>query len=689
MYRMMFQRRNTHILLMTMVLSFLLFQGSISSIEVQSFHDGRIIYVDISYPGTFSDGSFLHPFHRIQEALCISQDGDTISVNEGMYNESFTITTSVLLLGNDQTVINGDYHNTVICIQAEGVTLENLRIQYSGGEHTDAGIHLNASQATLVNCTFWKTKTGLYISNSSSLSIDNCTFQNNGKGLFLQQTTNVSITGCIFSKNSIGLATEEVSQLTLRNCYFHTNGISGLLTRSHIVTMTQCNISDNSVNLGGLFIDTSSTIIIDDCIFYHNGAAISLSSSHDISITRSSFCHNTHFALSLRTVSRDVNVSACTIAKNLHYGAYVEKQNQWSITSCNIYGNILYGVYAKDAECHMENNWWGSPRGPSFTELGPGDRITWIPGKTQYYPWLKQSLTTTGSTWHTNPPYLLRNTSIPYLPSISLPGNDSDHDAVPDWWEEKYGYDPLHWDDHRHLDPDKDGLSNLEECFTDPYGSNPFHQDIFLELDWMESQEASVSNGPPSDLIDDLIEVYQNHNISLHIDCGQWGGGGEIPACNGQFSYIKLQELYWIHFLENNPENPRKGIFHYGIICNYCPDLNFPFFGWDGMDSFAISAQWLQDVFPWFSRGRLIVGAISHHLGHTLGLIADTYGGIDNVGTSKLLTVQWWQYKNYVSCMNYFYKYWIFSFSDGTHGRGDFDDWIHINLAFFKETTFQ
>ena len=214
-----------------------------------------------------SDGSLLHPFRSIQEALDSSQDDDTISVNEGTYNESFTITTSIRLTGNGQTVINGEYNNTVIHIQTEGVSLENLRIQCSGGQQGDAGIHLNASQTTLVNCTFWRTKTGLYISNSSSHHIDNCTFLNNGKGIYLYKTADVTISGCLLAKNSLGLATEKATQLTLRNCYFHSNGISGFFSTSHTITLTRCNISDNSVNLGGLFIDSSSTITIDDCIF--------------------------------------------------------------------------------------------------------------------------------------------------------------------------------------------------------------------------------------------------------------------------------------------------------------------------------------------------------------------------------------------------------------------------------------
>ena len=46
------------------------------------------------------------------------------------------------------------------------------------------------------------------------------------------------------------------------------------------------------------------------------------------------------------------------------------------------------------------------------------------------------------------------------------------------------------------------------------------------------------------------------------------------------------------------------------------------------------------------------------------------------------------KYRNYKSSMSYYYKYKIFTFSDGSHGRGDFDDWGHQDLSFFKKSHF-
>ncbi len=205
----------------------------------------------------------------------------------------------------------------------------------------------------------------------------------------------------------------------------------------------------------------------------------------------------------------------------------------------------------------------------------------------------------------------------------------------------------------------------------------------------MESH-SNLSNKPPLDFLNQIIDVFNSHNITLHIDIGELGGGEEIPdvsICSNSYSTILY--IYWEYFLHENPLNPRKGIFHYGVICNYCPDVNFPFIGWDNLDSFAISIRWLHSIYPHIPRGKLIAGAIIHHLGHTLGLIADTYDGIDNLGTLQIFSIPWWNYINYKSCMNYFYKFKVLSFSDGTHGRGDFNDWENMDLKFFKNSDFK
>jgi len=61
---------------------------------------------------------------------------------------------------------------------------------------------------------------------------------------------------------------------------------------------------------------------------------------------------------------------------------------------------------------------------------------------------------------------------IPYWTEVNVLGtdpfvddseNDFDQDGIPTTWEWKWGYNPNVWDDHKNLDPDIDGIENIEE----------------------------------------------------------------------------------------------------------------------------------------------------------------------------------------------------------------------------------
>jgi hypothetical protein len=204
----------------------------------------------------------------------------------------------------------------------------------------------------------------------------------------------------------------------------------------------------------------------------------------------------------------------------------------------------------------------------------------------------------------------------------------------------------------------------------------------------MKSKNSQYTNKPDINLIKEAEDAFEQHNISLHIDAGEYNGGEEIPYVS-DLTCSAVIDIYWHYFLHNDMNNPRKGIFRYGIICDVGPDVNFPLMGWDQLDSFLISAEQLSQQYPLMNRSQIILKASIHHLGHTLGLLADLYDGIDNLGALNPLTKQWFMYRNYKSCMNYLYKFRTFSYSDGTHGPGDFNDYQNLNFSFFKNTFFR
>ena len=645
----------------------------------------KIIYIDANNIYGPWDGTINHPYKNINDGIQNSTEGDIIYVFNGTYYETLVINKKISIIGenNTNTTIDGSYAKEIIRIDHDNVNISNITIKNSGGYKNNSGIKINSDGDTIKNCIFYRTKTGIFINNTDNNLIDNCTFHTNAEGIFLTKTTKTKITGCILSHNSISINIYKSNNILIKYTYINSSSIAILTDTSHGVIIKNCNISDNSVNLGGIFLKNSQNIQIINNIIRHNGAGISISTSKNITIQKCNLNYNTHFAISFRNPSKKINVESCTIQNNFRYGIYVEKRNICKIQNCNITNNYLYSFYSEAAYCDIRHNYWGK-LGPSFSELRPGSRIKWKHGIIRIIPWKTKTLNNIGANWTENKPYLKKKIKFNNDQKITIPGNDSDNDSIPDWWEEKWGYNPNKWDDHANLDPDGDALNNIEECYTDQYGSNPYHKDIFLEIDWMESKNIFKTNKPSIKSFEKTISNFAKQNITLHIDIDD-----EIPFCKTDSSYTKIREIYWDYFLENNLSNPRKGIYRYCIICKYCPDLNFPFIGWDNLDFIVISADWLKQVKPFTKKEKLIVGATIHHLGHTLGLIADKYNGIDNTGTINPFSVQWWKYRNYKSSMNYFYKYCIFTYSDGTHGSGDFNDWDNLDFSFFKNTHFE
>jgi len=680
-----------HTIFITIFSTFLLivlFPVSVPQELTSAMREQTFIYVDDSNTLGPWKGTIDHPFQYIQDGINASSDNDRIYIFNGTYNESLLVNTSITLYGEKTTIINGNYKLTLITLNAEDVILQNLIIQNSGASPDNVGLILNAYHTTILNCTFYKTRTGILMQNTTFHTIENCTFYNNGFGVNLKSTEKITIKDCTFAHNAEGLICDNASDILLTTSFFHTNGRACIFHDCQNVSLIQCNISDNSVNHGGVLFNACSTMVMTNSILRHNGINLQITRSEKIEIHRCTLSFSTHFAIVIDTTSTHINITQCDINDGFRYGIYIVDKSTVTLTHNNIYSNTLYGLEIKNSHCSIQDNYWGSPHGPSLTAFGTGDRINMRLGRIKSYPWRTQPIPNIGANWTNNIPYLNRTIPNPIQRSIYFSSNDTDDDGAPDWWEKKWGYNPSVWENHSYLDPDGDALNNIEECYTDAYESDPFQKDIFLEIDWMTSKNPRHTNKPDVRLIKEAEDAFKQYDISLHIDVGEYDGGEEIPyfsnlSCSG------LIDLYWHYFLHNDMNNPRKGIFHYGIICDVGPDVNFPFMGWDQLDSFLISAEQLSEQYPLMNKSQLILKASIHHLGHTLGLLADLYDGIDNLGTLRPFSIQWIMYHNYKSNMNYWYKYKTFSYSDGTHGVGDFNDYQHLNFSFFKNTFFQ
>lgn len=275
-------------------------------------------------------------------------------------------------------------------------------------------------------------------------------------------------------------------------------------------------------------------------------------------------------------------------------------------------------------------------------------------------------------------------------PLVDNTYDDEDNDGLPLYWEYKWGYNPYTYEDHMLLDNENDGLSNYEEFLVSSYGSDPYRDDIFLELDQMEIGPNGEGDYIPEDALTLVAQTYSKRNIVFHCDTGSMGGGQILPFEPVIFMG-QGREYYMKYFLNGDTNNWKRGVFRYALfVYNHLPirGMEFPgehtilLYFIPGLNSFVISTS----IFELTDRSAEESSAfmILHELGHTCGMYMGKPLGCDNQLMRLPWSLQNILFKNYKSVMNYKYAYSILDYSDGTNGFGDYDDWGNLDLTYFQ-----
>jgi len=294
------------------------------------------------------------------------------------------------------------------------------------------------------------------------------------------------------------------------------------------------------------------------------------------------------------------------------------------------------------------------------------------------------------------------NDTIPYWtevnafgtdPEVDNRGEDADNDSVPIEWENKWGhsfghweeehewfYDPFRWENHSALDPDEDGLNNVEEYLTSQWGSDPFRKDIFVELDQMEPSPDGVESMLPEGAKELLYTAFDRYNMVYHIDDGCMGGGEMLPF-DELTDRDELQDYYYNeYFLHGDQDNWRRGVFRYGIVVY---DASYPGYNFR-RGAYQISSSYVNEkAVPNTQKRRDIAYAsvYMHECGHTLDIWNP---GVDDDQSKNPSQPNWWKWGPYKSCMNYRYVYRLVDYSDGSRGKNDFPDWYTLDFTAFQ-----
>jgi hypothetical protein len=244
------------------------------------------------------DGSALHPFDAIAEAVTVAGSIDMVLLADGLYrgvgNREVDVGTKSLVIrstgGAAACVIDPEFQGRAFLGQAGSGRFEGLTIRNGGGE-TGGGIWLLDSKAVIANCVIEDCFAG---NRGGGLHVQG--FRGRIEGCTLQGNTAQDLGGGICADSSLNWNPDfRMSDCTIVGNYSNSffSGGGGIYADGTIRLERSLFVGNNAGNLaGGAYLATEGEV--RSCLFAFNGALAGGGAlvSNDLRITGSTFAQN-------------------------------------------------------------------------------------------------------------------------------------------------------------------------------------------------------------------------------------------------------------------------------------------------------------------------------------------------------------------------------------------------------------
>ncbi|MEA1924979.1 MAG: restriction endonuclease [Candidatus Altiarchaeota archaeon] len=256
-------------------------------------------------------------YNAIGLAIDAANDGDTVYVHNGTYNEHLRIKKSITLKGEgrNRVVVTGNDRGTCTYVTADNVSISGF---------------------TMENCGV-----GVLLAPSSNTNITNNTIQNTGRGIKLCCGSNNNlISGNIIQNNSDGISLTGSHKTTFisKNTITSNSRYGIYLIGNCYVTIIGNNISQNKE---GIYIAGSSANISSNSISAStHGIYIVLDLSYINNVIFNNTIKSNGEGIHIKSRSTNNKISFNTFQHNQKYDIYLDESAYNHITSnkaCNIY----------------------------------------------------------------------------------------------------------------------------------------------------------------------------------------------------------------------------------------------------------------------------------------------------------------------------------------------------------------
>ncbi len=325
----------------------------------ESFDD-KTFYVGGSGPGNYT---------RIQQAVDIAKDGDTIFVYSGVYNENVFVNKALKILGEDKnhTFIRGTFASPYITLylRADNITIRGFTISGNDISIRIFGEDYNIKNIYIYDCRITNDRAGIETGGDliKNIKIEKCYFYpiHIDEDMVIKfkadEVIDLTIVDCCIELTYIYM--DNMRHVLVNNCDFIKSGISAE-DISDYVTISNCTFGTQSKWSSAIFIKGSYQLI-ENCSIKHQSEAIIIADTYGGIIRNCIIEDNRENAINFYR-SSNIVIERCTIRNN-DIGIIPSGKNI-TIRDCRIENNkvgiqIGIGKTRKNfvvKNCHIENN---------------------------------------------------------------------------------------------------------------------------------------------------------------------------------------------------------------------------------------------------------------------------------------------------------------------------------------------
>jgi len=325
------------------------------------------------------------PIRSVKKAIAAAKEKDTILVKAGWYREgSITITKSLILIGENNTILDGEKKYEILLISANNVVVKGIQFLNSGYSAMN-----DFASIKLVDCSNVLIENNIIRHSYFAIHVSNTTHAIIRSNKITGIPTSEQLTG-----NGIHLWKSKNSVIENNNVQGHRDGIYfEFVTQSQI----RNNLSEKNIRYGLHFMFSNDDNYLGNT-FRNNGAGVAVMYSKRVRMEKNHFEENwgaSAYGILLKDIT-DSHITFNTFLKNT-IGVYMEgssrieiqknsfKNNGWAIkvqASCddnvfhhnNFTGNSFdVGTNGTMVLNKFYNNYWDKYDGYDMNKDGIGD----------------------------------------------------------------------------------------------------------------------------------------------------------------------------------------------------------------------------------------------------------------------------------------------------------------------------